>query len=87
MTEQEMMAKLIVLEVTCMTALGIVFALSSQTDPGHKRALETLDHIRQAIRARLGARGDAEVLREGEAYLDELLSELSGNLGLLRPKS
>jgi hypothetical protein len=68
-------------------ALGIVFALSAQTDPGHKRAITTLDAIRVAIRGRLSAAGDKAVLRVGEAYLDELLSELSGNLGLLRPDS
>jgi hypothetical protein len=87
MTEHEMAARLIVLEVICMSTLGILFTMTRQTDPGHKKALETLDAVRQAIRGRLGASGDPKVLNEGEAYLDELLSELSGGLELLRSNS
>ena len=87
MTKEEMAARLIVLETICMGTLGMLFTLTRQSDPDHKKALVTLDSIRQAARRRLGKSGDTEVLTEGEAYLDELLSELSGGLGLLRPNS
>jgi hypothetical protein len=87
MSEQEMAARLIVLETICMGTLGILFTITRQTDPGHKKALATLDGFRKAARGHLRASGDPKILNEGEAYLDELLSELSGGLGLLRPNS
>jgi hypothetical protein len=87
MTEQGMAARLIVLETICKAGFGILFALSGKTDPGHTRAIATLDAIRETARHQLGASGDTMVRNEGEAYLDELLSEFSGNLGKLRQYS
>jgi hypothetical protein len=77
---------LVVLEVLSVSALGIIFALTGQNDPKHQRAIATLNGLKQAATKRLSEANEPEIVAPGEAYLDELLSELSENLGLLRPK-
>jgi hypothetical protein len=85
--ENEMRARLVVLEVLSMTTLGIIFTLTASSDPHHQKAIATLDAIKTATKRRLsGTTGEAETLQAGETYLDELLSDLSENLGLMRPK-
>ncbi len=82
-----MRARLVVLEVLSMSTLRIVFALTGESDSGHKKAIATLNAIKAATRSRLHEIGDSSIAPDGERYLDELLSELSANLGLMRPKS
>jgi hypothetical protein len=85
MNESEIGAKLVVLEVMLMTTLGVVFALTGQSDPGHAKALAVLNSIKTNVVMRLNETGDSSLVRVGEDYLDLLLSELSGGLGSLRP--
>lgn len=87
MNEHEMRARLVVLEVLSMSILGIVFALTASSDPDHQKAITTLDAIKATTKWRLSeTTSEAETLHAGATYLDELLSELSENLGLMRPK-
>jgi len=87
MNENEMRARLVVLEALSMSTLGVVFAITASSDPHNQKAIATLDAIKTVAKGRLSETvSEAETLQAGERYLDELLSELSGNLGLLRPK-
>jgi hypothetical protein len=85
MTDEEMRGRLVVLEVFSMTALGIIFALIARDDPKHEKTIATLDGLKVAAERRLNEAGDPAIVEPGELYLDELLSELSRNLGVLRP--
>jgi hypothetical protein len=86
MTNEEVRGRLVVLEVFSMTALGLIFTLTGSTDPGHQKAIAVLNALQNATKKRLGEENDAAIVAPGESYLDELLSELSENLGLMRPK-
>lgn len=86
MTESEMAARLVVLEVMFMTTIGIVFALTGPSDPNHAKALTALNFVRDNAKMRLNETSDPVVIRADEGYLDLLLSELSGGLHSLRPK-
>jgi hypothetical protein len=85
-TGEEVRGRLVVLEVFCISAFGIIFALTGQDDPKHQKALATLNGLKEATKRRLGETNDPAIVAPGEAYLDELLSEISENLRLLRPK-
>ncbi len=87
MTDKELRGRIVVLEVFCMTTLGIIFALTSAADPGQKKAIATLDGLQAAAKRRLSEANDPALVEPGLRYLDDLLSELSENLGVLRPKS
>jgi hypothetical protein len=83
LTNSELKQNIAVLETFVITTLGIIIAMSGP-DPGKEKAIKTLDVIREGSRRRLiEISSDMPV---GEHYLDYLLSELSENLGLLRPK-
>ena len=86
MTDEELRGRLIVLEVFCVSALGIIFAMTGGNDPKHRKAIATLNGLQEAAKRRLSEANDPSLVEPGERYLDELLSELSENLGLLRPK-
>lgn len=87
MNENEVRARLVVLEALSISTLGVVFAVTASRDPHHQKAVATLDAIKEVTKRRLLDTADeAQALQAGESYLDELLSELSENLGLLRPK-
>jgi hypothetical protein len=85
-TGEEVRGRLVVLEVFCISALGIIFALTGQDDSKHQKALATLNGLKEATKRRLGEANDPVIVAPGEAYLDELLSAISENLRLLRPK-
>jgi hypothetical protein len=83
LTNDELKQNMAVLETFVTTALAIIIAMSGP-DPGKKRAVKTLDAIKEASKRRLiEISSDMPV---GEHYLDYLLSGLSENLGLLRPR-
>jgi hypothetical protein len=83
LTNDELKQNMAVLEAFVTTALGIIIAMSGP-DPGKTKAVKTLDVIKEASRRRLmEVSSDMPV---GEQYLDYLLSGLSENLGLLRPR-
>ncbi|QAU44201.1 hypothetical protein [Bradyrhizobium guangzhouense] len=85
MNDVEMKAKLAVLEVVAMNTLAIVFAITASSDPNNRMAISAMDTIRSVAKRRMsGTIHEAEVLRAGEAYLDELLSDLSENLASIR---
>ena len=42
MTDKELRGRIVVLEVFCMSTLGIIFALTSGTDPGHRNGYRDL---------------------------------------------
>jgi len=86
MTEHEIRGRLVVLEVVCMSALALLFTLTSASDPEHEKAITLLDALRVAAKRRLGEASDPAIVAPGEAYLDELSSTLSESLGLLRPE-
>jgi hypothetical protein len=87
MTDEEVRGRLVVLEVFSMSALGIIFALvTARDDPKHEKTIATLDGLKATAKRRLNEAGDPAIIEPGELYLDELLSELSGNLGVLRPR-
>jgi hypothetical protein len=86
MTDDEIKGRLVVLEVMCMTSIGILFALTGKSDPTNRQAITTLDAIQIAAKRRLTEENDASIKSAGENYLDWLLSEVSENLGILRPK-
>ena len=81
-----MAARLVVLEVMFMTTIGIVFALTGQSDPNHAKALTVLNSVKANAKMRLNETGNLAVIRAGEGYMDLLLSELSAGLPFLRPK-
>jgi hypothetical protein len=85
MTDDEVRGRLVVLEVFCMSAIGIIFALTAKTDPTNEMAISTLNGIQDGVKRRLAEAADPAIVQPGEAYLDELLSEVSENLGMLRP--
>jgi hypothetical protein len=85
MTDEEVRGRLVVLEVFSMSALGIIFALTARDDPKHEKTIATLDGLEAVAERRLNEAGDPAIVEPGELYLDELLSELSRNLGVLRP--
>ena len=83
LTNDELKQNMAVLETFVTTALAIIIAMSG-LDPGKKRTVKTLDAIKEASKRRLiEISSDMPV---GEHYLDYLLSGLSENLGLLRPR-
>jgi hypothetical protein len=83
LTNDELNQNMAVLETFVTTALGILIAMSGP-DPGKQKAVKTLDLIKEASKRRLiEISSDMPV---GEHYLDYLLSGLSENLGLLRPR-
>jgi len=83
LSTDQLAARLVVIESISVASLGIMIAMAGP-DPGKKRAVTTLDAIKVAAQRRLvEMRADP---KEGETYLDDLLSEISENLGLLRPK-
>ena len=85
MSDTETKAKLAVLEVVTMSTLGIVFAITASSDPNNRMAISAMDTIRSVAKRRMSATiGEATVLQAGEAYLDELLSDLSENLASVR---
>jgi hypothetical protein len=86
MTDEEIRGRLVVLEVFSMSALGIIFALTARDDPNHQKAIASLNGLKAAAKRRLSEAGKPAIVAPGELYLDELLSELSENLGILRPK-
>lgn len=86
MTDEEIRGRLVVLEVFCMSALGIIFSLTGPSDPNHQKAIATLDALQSAAKKRLIEASDPGIVQAGETYLDELLSTISENLGLMRPK-
>jgi len=85
MTEDEMKARIVVLEVLCLGTLGIVFAITGLDDPKHQKAITTLNGLKSAVEQRLSETGDPALIEAGRHYSDILLSELSDGLGLLRP--
>jgi len=83
LTNDELKQNMAVLEAFVTTALEIIIAMSGP-DPGKKKAVKTLDVIKEVSRRRLiEISSDMPV---GEQYLDYLLSGLSENLGFLRPR-
>ena len=83
LTNDELKQNMAVLETFVTTALAIIIAMSGP-DPGKTKAIKTLDVIKEASKRRLiEISSDMPV---GEHYLDYLLSGLSENLGLLRPR-
>jgi hypothetical protein len=77
----------LVLEVLCMTTLRLMLTAAQQGDQNHQKAIEVMDAIEKATKTRLeGAEIDAGAVDDSLYYLDDLLGELSGNLGLARPK-
>ena len=83
LTNDELKQNTAVLEAFVTTALGIIIAMSGP-DPGKQKAVKTLDLIKEASKRRLiEISSDMPV---GEHYVDYLLSGLSENLGLLRPR-
>jgi hypothetical protein len=85
MTEEEMKARIVVLEVLCLGTLGIVFAVTGADDPKHEKAIATLNGLKSAVEQRLSETADPALIEAGRHYSDILLSELSDGLGLLRP--
>jgi hypothetical protein len=83
MTIDELSARFYVLESFCVSSLGIIIAMTGP-DPGKKKAISALDAIKNGARRRLAETSSDQ--RSGEFYLDELLSVISDNLGMLRPK-
>jgi hypothetical protein len=86
MTEDEIRGRLVVLEVFCMGALGLVFSLTASTDRQNQKAIAVLNGLQAAAKRRLVEAAEPAIVAPGEAYLDHLLSTISENLGLLRPK-
>jgi len=84
-TESDMAARLVVLEAMFLTTIGIVFAITGESDPDHAKAIGILDYVKAHTKMRLNETGDAVVIRSGEDYVDLLLSELSQGLHPLRP--
>ena len=77
LTNDELKQNMAILETFVTTALGIIIAMSGP-DPGKKKAVKTLDIIREASKRRLiEISSDMPI---GEQYLDYLLSGLSENL-------
>lgn len=85
MTEDEMKARIVVLEVLCLGTLGIVFAMTGADDPKHQKAIATLNGLKSAVEQRLAETGQPALIDAGRHYSDLLLSEISDGLGLLRP--
>lgn len=86
MTDDEVRGRLVVLEAFCMGTLGLIFTLTGSDDPGHQKAIITLNALQATAKDRLVEAADPAIVQPGEAYLDELLSILSENLGVMRPK-
>lgn len=80
MTENDMAARLVVLESMFLTTIGIVFAITGESDPDHAKAVGVLNYVKAHAKMRLNETGDTIVIRTGEDYVDLLVSELSEGL-------
>jgi hypothetical protein len=82
MNQDEMNARLIVLETFVMTTLGLYLA-NSKNDPDYSKATAMIDYLRAASVSNASAAGDA-VHKTAHAYADYLASMVAANLRQLR---
>ena len=82
MTKEEMLGRMLVLEVIATTSLGLYLA-NSRNDPDMSKARDLLDFMRQMITSK-----SSDLSKSGanaaNRYADELLSQALENLPRMR---
>jgi len=85
MTNEEIEARLFVLEAFVMTALGMYLANASN-DPTYEKATALLDFLRRTARSNAAA-SSPNVQAHAAAYSDFLTNLVTANLRLMRGES
>lgn len=73
------------IEGIAMTAVGILLS-QAPNDPDKQKAVALLNFLKQTVLDRIPETNSEDCEAETREALDDLLSKISENLGLLRPK-